>query len=397
MRLISWEFRKLVRPSMLGVVLVFIAVYLLASAIDYALAPISDAPYDYERFLIQSDLLGQFGTELKQDALDELARKGTAFYRTMDRYFEANLEMQIRGIHTREQFRAYKPQDVEDDTAVNEAYEQMMREVKTDKYFWQTLFIAQAYDQLEMDLRNGYRLSGKETAKTILDMGNPALARRYNELGARGWDSNMTSAVYDKMDHLTRVQTSALLLATLLLSALLPSLDALRRARPLQYATRNGRGVFKRQALCAALLSMLIITLVYWGLVVALILRTGGWPFFACDISSTMITASPFWYDLTLLQYIGIKFMLLILLCLCAAMLGHLVGQFASNYVQMLGALIPLGLAMNWVRGYALDGLFYVYNAQPFTQPLVVIALFFFCVTLFVCAWRWNKHRSVHY
>lgn len=391
MRLIFWELRKLARPSMLGVALAFIVIYLLAFAVSYAFQPFSEEHDSYERFVIQSGLMEQFGTELRQDALDELTRQRDAYFRTMDKYFKWDANMQKRGVKTDEQMRDYE-KDHDEEPGIYDEYNAMMEAISTDEYEKQTLYTAQAYEYLVDELLRGYRLD----AQWNIDHADSlAQAERYRELSARGWDSNLAMCVYEKLAYLVNALSRALMLASMLLSALLPTLDTLRRVRPMQYAARNGRGTFRRQMLTTVLASALVAGLAFWAFVLAYVQSTGSWAFMECDISGPFTWANPFWYDMTLWQYTAAKFGLIVVLCLSASLLGHLLGQFTGNFIQMLGALIPLGLGLDLVRRYVMENLFNLHNTQPLMQPLVAMTLLFICLGLLVFGLRWDKSRSI--
>jgi hypothetical protein len=305
--------------------------------------------------------------------------------------------MQRRGIKTIEQFYANADAIEEDDDDENipdvwVEYEDMMSKIPTDTYEDETLFMVQAYEHLVEELEGGLRL---DLQRYIDNADSPQQAQRYRALGERGWDSNMTRIVPMEMDYLVQNLARVLVLSVLLLSALLPTLDALRRVHPLQYAARKGRGTFFRQALVTIAVGIMLASLTFWGIVLIYARTSGSWPFLWCDMSGSLFWADILWYDMTLWEYIAFEFAMAFILCLCAAFLGHLAGQFTGNFMHMLGALVPLGLGLNQIRAFVFDAPLSIVHPQPLIQPLAPIALLILCVVLLIIVWRWDKRREI--
>lgn len=385
MRLTLQELKKLLRPGLCGAILVFLTIYCLLFALPYGFLPLDKQHDRYERYVIQTELIKQYGPRLGLTALEGLNEKRDAYYRLLDPYFAADANMQRRGVNTYEVMCTYEDDPDPNVPGIYEEYSDMMQHIPGEAYEEQTLYMAQAYRFLSEEVtRTLAGQEGMEEART------PQALARLGTLNARGWVSNMTISVFEQQQWLVQKVGLGLILASLLMSALLPTQDALRQVRPLQYASKGGRTLFSRQAAVTIAVSTLFVTLVFWGFQLVFIQVMDAARYFSCDISSNLHWAR-YWLDMTLLQYTAIEFSMTWALCLCTAMIGHVLGQFARNYIQMLAGLVPLWIAMNGLHGLAMEGLFSLEQTRPFLQPAVVAGCLLLCATLFMAVRRWDR------
>jgi hypothetical protein len=152
--------------------------------------------------------------------------------------------------------------------------------------------------------------------------------------------------------------------AVLLLTLPLLSIDRSRKIHHLQYAAHIGRGIFARQlaavALSACILSALLVIVSYF-----LFLRSGG----AGDYWQAHMMAhcygglSRLWlYNITFGQYVFILAGMSVALCVGAACFGFLLARFSDSIIALMIKAVPAAAALGAIAFLTSNTAFSNYN-----------------------------------
>ena len=176
--------------------------------------------------------------------------------------------------------------------------------------------------------------------------------------------------------------------------------DRLRGTRPMQWASRRGRGILNVQ-MGAALLSALALTAINLTVYAVPFLAQGPLRFAACGLGGFLGWGTP-WFDWSYGTYLLVLTGLLLALSLGTAGLTVFLSQYSGNYIAMLLKAVPLFVAAGAVLGsWLLD--------QPFTfRPLwdgrgpwvprgaeAVVAVVLLALGLCALACRKQKRREL--
>ena len=206
----------------------------------------------------------------------------------------------------------------------------------------------------------------------------PAQQARIAELeaGARGylpWHVRENTAAYGSWLAVWTVLSVVLLLSPTLVR------DRLHRVRPLQWASRRGRGAVDVQ-MAAGMLSALALSGANLAVYGALFASCGPLAFAECPLYS-WVWGGYAWFDWTFGQYLAVLAALLVALGLAAGAAALFLSRFSGSYVAMLLKALPLFVALGALFGaWLLDGPFY------FKLPYAQAASFVPAGTEFVCA-----------
>jgi len=130
------------------------------------------------------------------------------------------------------------------------------------------------------------------------------------------------------------------IMAVLVLVSPLIVTDRAGNIHLLQFTSKYGRKIFKKQLL-AVILSAFIFTTVLIIIFGAVYGKIGTWIFWNSGLTS-FFNFSVFWFDITYGQYIVIYIAFLYLLCLGTAAIAFILSRFSKNFITLILKLIPV-------------------------------------------------------
>jgi hypothetical protein len=163
-----------------------------------------------------------------------------------------------------------------------------------------------------------------------------------------GWvyDNTVTYAIY---------LTILTILAVLVLISPLIVTDHTKNVHLLQYTTKLGRSIFKKQFI-ATMLSTLFLTTVFILIFGIIYSSNDTWIFWNSGLTSFLNLT--FLLDITYGQYIIIYIVVLYMLCLSAAALVFVLSRFSQNLITLIMKLIPLFAVFGAIIAGVLNGTF---------------------------------------
>jgi hypothetical protein len=163
-----------------------------------------------------------------------------------------------------------------------------------------------------------------------------------------GWvyDNTVTYAIY---------LTILTILAVLVLISPLIVTDHTKNVHLLQYTTKLGRSIFKKQFI-ATMLSTLFLTTVFILIFGIIYSANDTWIFWNSGLTSFLNLT--FLLDITYGQYIIIYIVVLYMLCLSAAALVFVLSRFSQNLITLIMKLIPLFAVFGAIIAGVLNGTF---------------------------------------
>ena len=210
---------------------------------------------------------------------------------------------------------------------------------------------------------------------TIIQRHNQRQIRRLEEIRDSG---ELASIIDGEVVHYTAEYGARLamlvILATLILVAPLIVTDRASKVHWLQYASRQGRGIFARQ-FAAVLISAVGIATIFIAIFAGVFSVNGTWVFWNSGINSFM-GIRYYWLSITYGQYVLLMVGIIYLLSLAAAAFTFVLSRFSQHMVRLVFKLVPFLVAAliftNWVLGHFLN----VSNGgDAATQALMLIAL----------------------
>lgn len=183
---------------------------------------------------------------------------------------------------------------------------------------------------------------------------NQAEKNRVAEVQSRDWVSvlpaNFTN-MYNSTNLLNRLALTAMLITSLLVMHIHIG-DRRTGLSEVQAASKAGTAGLFRVKTAAALLTG---TLVAAVLLVVLLLAyrfSGTWSLMGADINGKV--GPFFWYDMSFLQYIGLTYAAVLMLCWIAALLTLFFSSIAPNYIVLVGD-VALTLILFFESDYLLN------------------------------------------
>lgn len=159
---------------------------------------------------------------------------------------------------------------------------------------------------------------------------------------------NMPNEVSEAVGQSFQYVSVVLVFAAYLLCALVPATDRMCRMDLLQCVTKKGKKVLHSQysavLLCAFALSVIGVFSVFVFLLAKI--PSALW---RCPLNSYQSYFTVYCFNGTLGQYFLLLALLLVLLVLVCCLLAFTVSLFAKSYTALLGILLPLSVATEWL------------------------------------------------
>jgi len=165
-------------------------------------------------------------------------------------------------------------------------------------------------------------------------------------------------------------------LVTLILTAPLVSTDRANRVNWLQYTSKQGRSILKKQFIAVLISAIAMTTILVGGFIGILLITTQSYVFWHSGINSFM---SPVfhWFSLTFGQYMLFMAGVMYALSIGTASVAFGLSRFSSSLIKLLFKIVPFFIAVllfsNWIFS---DFLVIVLGGDVFVQMIsLVLAL----------------------
>jgi len=159
-------------------------------------------------------------------------------------------------------------------------------------------------------------------------------------LTTKEYTNIMDGYVYENTVNYVYYLAIMTILAVLVLVSPLIVTDRSRNVHLLQYTSKYGRKIYKKQLL-AVILSAFILTTVLIIIFGAVYGKIGTWIFWNSGLTS-FLNFSVFWFDITYGQYTVIYIAFLYILCLGTAAIAFILSRFSKNFITLILKLIPV-------------------------------------------------------
>ena len=164
------------------------------------------------------------------------------------------------------------------------------------------------------------------------------------------------------------------ILATLILVSPLVVTDRANKVNWLQYSSKQGRRIIKKQfvaALISAILMTTILVLVFAGVYGA---ATGVHAFWNTGINS-FLNGQFYWLSITFGQYCLLMIGLLYLLSIGAAAFAFVLSRFSQNRIKLLFKVVPFFVAGITLSNWILHNFLAIFEGGNFVLQLSVLAV----------------------
>lgn len=391
MELLKQELRKIWQPNIV-VALVVLGVLYYLLFLNFYITRFNNGPSAQSQFDITVGWMERYGPTMEPEEraqVDEQLASELATFNTM----VADLpEAAEAGIVDYESFMSFSDEmfaasrNTGNDETVQKGWE-LERKIMDSTNAWQLQelrSLMQAYDSrrdhpLSQDATNFSRYSPDEQAR-IRELEDPAREQGYLSMYLQE-----TTTYYGKY-----VAVWVALSVILLLSPVFVR-DRLHRVRALQWASRSGRRVVRRQ-FAAGMLSALALTVVNVTLYSLVFVAQGALKLADTPLYSFAHSRST-WFDGTYGQYLLVLVGLVVALGLACGALALFLSRFSTTYVGMLLKATPLFVAIGALFGsWLLDSPLYFrelvagtgfrvpHNAEYLSVALLLIVALVLCV-----------------
>lgn len=339
MSLFWQELKKIWRPGIfVGIVLLGLIYYYMFPS--FYIEHFSNGPSAQDEFDLSVEWVAQYGPTLEPEERAEvdsqLAEEIAKFNRRLEKFPEAVAV----GITDYTSFRAA---DQSDENT------QLMWDIRDGTNYY-TIENIQQMTEL-CDLQRDYR-------------GQPEFFQYYTPkeqaqmLAVDSWPKSLLSrSVMDSTNSYLKYLAQWTAVSVILL--LSPTLvrDRLRRTRPLQWSSRQGRQVLHTQ-LAAGLVSALLLSVVNITVYAVPFLAQGPLALRDCPLGNSVWDTGIPWFNWTYGQYLGILTGMVLALGIGIGAVTLFLSRFSDSYVSMLLKAFPLlvavgGFFATWVMNHA--------------------------------------------
>jgi len=376
MRIILNELKKMWTAKILVIIVVLCTVYFGLSMNDWIRWYPNDTHFGNVKFA--HHLTENYGTTLSLEDFEDFLEYRNVILVYLDPFFQSNAvfeEARIFGFDDLVDFRQYFSSQYEtlNDEERNlfysvslelgyivrtERYGDLTSEVQTpDAYNKMTSF----YNVVGLYQTN---IIGDDTFSPHIDsfMTQSFLSEREVQRLAEIRDSGELKSImsWHTLFHTLRYfqgLAALVILITLILVSALVTADRANRVSWLQYSSKQGRNILKKQfsaVLISAIGITTILVIIFSGIFGGL---TGVHAFWNNGINSFM-SGSFYWLSITYGQYVLLMIGIIYLLSLGTATFAFILSRFSQNMIKLIFKIIPLFAFMvmlsNWILGYFL-------------------------------------------
>lgn len=352
MRILSKELKKLFKPNLVIILLLFSAVYMLLFCNAWKFPNNwGNSQYDVPMY---HELVKQFGSTVDEDELPELMQLKKNFIKELITYIKDDSIFAQAGIDSYEKFdEVYRKNFDElsetEQTAQEEAWRFWFDKEETSEL----LFRIQCIDVILYCEKEGYLFSDIKKANAFLEKNHGGASNIYKLRMTKIY----TELPYSLLpiaaeDVLYSDQKVLIILAVIWCFVLILPFqitEQLRGVINITACTKTGKKIFCIQAAASVIggvVSCILITAAY-----TLLLKYKGILFFMdCPISTTSV---PKWFDLTAMQYYILQCCVLIIVTVSASVLAYLIGRVSSSYIMGLAIAIPTAAVLCAASAYS--------------------------------------------
>lgn len=398
MKLLGWELRKIINPSIIAAVVLLGVVYYFLFPEFYIQYFCNGANAEAE-FALSSEWAAKYGvtmdtserTELDAQLADELEvfRKGLLL---LPEALEA-------GIVDYSSFCKYTDRYLE-----RTAAEGNVADMEQERLRWQIMGRTNYYriQALEHFIASYDRVaSGMMDGRELPDYYTTAMRRRNNELMQSDQKYGFfPTCVYDSTREYGRYLAVWCVLSIVLLLSPVLVRDRLCRTRALQWSSGCGRTILRAQiaAACVVAFAVTVVNLVVYGIP---FLRQNPLIFKNFGLESLWGSAVP-WFDWTYGTYLIVMVGLILVLSMATAFLTVFLSQYSGNYIPMLLKALPLFVVLGPMIGsWMMDNAFYFRELWQgiqiggFCGMEAVMAVFLLALGMGLCVSAGVRQRRV--
>jgi hypothetical protein len=337
------------------------------------------------------ELVQRYGTTLEANEYAEfVSETREQLIYEMERHIQANPVFADAGIYSYEDYERVLAQDTNTEVESKAIWTLLGEEADYVR------FKLQALDWID----GQYRDYPQYLNRIISEAANQKAIDRYTEvLQTKEYTNIMDWNVYNNTVGYSLYLAILSVLAVLVLVSPLIVTDRARNVHLMQYTSRLGRMIFRKQ-LYAVLLSAFCLTTVLLLIFGAIYSTNSTWVYWNSGMIS-FLNRPIFWFDMTYGQYVTIYIGLLYILCLGTAAMAFILSRFSRNLITLLLKLIPVFAALATLCVYvfrypfSMDNDLYRALGIIGLEPLVCCLLCIACVAVSIYLVRREKAAEV--
>ncbi|MCM1468223.1 MAG: hypothetical protein NC086_08755 [Alistipes sp.] len=407
MDMMKEELKKIVRPGMIGILLVMGFIY-YTMFMEFYIRYFPNGPQAEGIFDVSAGLVGQYGASLSENEIEEVKKGLLELYGEADRYIGEFSLSREHGLKSYEDYidfkeKCYEEVQQSDGTAdQNENYRDMklienyLTGDETDNIggrIYGTEWILRFYER-EREIREQFLKGEWETDFSVRERDRISLLYE-----GEAWQNILPQEVVENTSVYMYFLLIWLCVSVCLFVTPLQVKDRMSRMRNFQYSSRRGRKTFWVQ-FKAAMLSAFALTVVNLAVFMGIFAANKTTVFWECRMYSFAATGFS-WVNW---KY-GTWLIVLVLICALIAMgiaaAAFFMAYYSANYISLLLKLIPVIVVLAVLLPAALSQAFYFYNGLygitkiPYVEALLIGLVF--AAGNFLCAgtYRRIKRRDV--
>lgn len=404
MRLIGWEMKKILRPSLLFMLAVLFGLYGMLFLVLNTLPYFGNDNIDIS---LTATLVKKYGPTLepeeRRDAdgmLDEMLSKADGFIKKYPIFAEAGIYsyadyeekwQKSSGSHSDKESKAFSF------LAFSEECEQIGYCIQQMRSYLQEYDEA-VYLPGQSPTEQGFTYSPGQEPQAAPDH-DQMMARAATIIESGEYRSILSWRLIEAFQQYAAYVLIFMVISVCALVAPMPVRDRLARVPALQRSSRVGRGVYWKQlgATIACALLLIFTELLLCGVVLYFAIPPQFW---ACNINSFLNYRGIYWISATLGQYALLLLAMMLAYTLGAAALAFFLAKCSGNYVSLLLKLIPIMALLVFLTSPMINMAFSISNTLyhstycKFIEALLcagVLVIGFACCTL---QGRWEKKRD---
>lgn len=375
MRILSRELKKLFKPNLVIILLLFSAIYIwiFSNAVNFPNNYV-DSKYDVPMY---RDLVERFGTEIDEEEWQQLEEIKQELTDEITPYILEDKVFADAGINSYEKF--------------DEIHSKFSSELKdTEKaaseettQFWffnettsELLFRLQCVNNILRVKDLNYVFADEKTAETLIPEDAAEIhKKRLTEIFAYKDYSLIPNAAANVLfdDEKILIILGAIWCFILILPYQIS--ERLCGTIPITVSTKTGKSFFSKQAAACAVSGGVIF--VFLSAAYTFLLYKKGVLFFAdCPMSTHII---PLWFDITLFQYYLAQCAVLLTVIISSSLIAYIIGRISTSYIMGLAIAIPSAALICFVSSISTYMMFYVNGhtnnlfLEAFGKPLAGI------------------------
>lgn len=401
------ELKKIVRPGMIGILLVMGVIY-YTMFMEFYIRYFPNGPQAEGIFDVSAKLAGQYGASLSENEIAEVKKGLSELYGEADRYIGEFSLSREHGLKSYEDYIAFKEkcnEEVQQSGGTadqNENYRDMklienyLTGGETDNIggrIYGTEWILRFYER-EQEIREQFLKGEWETDFSVREIERISLLYE-----GEAWQNILPQEVVENTSVYMYFLLIWMCISICLLVTPLQVKDRMNRMRNFQYSSKRGRKTFWVQ-FRAAMLSAFALTTVNLAVFMGIFAANKTAFFWDCRMYSFAATGFS-WVNW---KY-GTWLIVLVLICALIAMgiaaAAFFMAYYSANYISLLLKLIPVVVVLAVLLPAALGQAFYFYNELyritkiPYVEALLTGLVF--AAGNFLCAgtYRRIKRRDI--